>query len=327
MLAEAVALTQELGRWDTFEGVQMRASLALAHWDQGRVAECRALIEPLLDLAEPPSDLPDGTRFEVLSAIGFVLTESGEPGAGEARLREALELVPTLADQGRYRVRSTRLALAAALLRQGRYDDATALVEPLCSELAPLLPHGNTVALDAFNVRGKLRLEQGRLAESLDDFESVLDAAEANLGERHPRSMNFYNNLATCHIALKHWSEAEDLLRHVIEVSTETLGADSRETLTALSNLGSVLIGSGRHDEAEEVLRSALEQELASQGENGMRTAMAHSNLAICLYHQKRFAEAAALQARALASVAPETAEYPLMERSLTLYRKLAAEN
>ena len=327
MLAEASGLFRELGRWDTREGVQTRAALAVAKWDQGRIAECRSLLDPLLAHAQAPSEVPDVTRFEILAATGFVLAETGDPKSGEVRLREALEFAQRLPDEEQYRLRSVQVSLAASLLRQARHPEAAELIEPLCRELAPLLPHGNTVALDAFNVRGRLRLETGRTEAALGDFESALAAAEAKLGAQHPRSINLTNNLATCLIALARWGEAEDLLRHAIEVSTESLGEDSRETLTALSNLGSVLIGTGRYGEAEEVLRWALDKELAQSGEVGQRTALARSNLAICLYHLQRFGEAADLQALALESVSPDTAEYPLMESALALYRKLAAGN
>lgn len=326
MLTEAAALFRELDRWEAPDGIRLRAALAIAQWEQGQTTECRALLEPLLDRARPPSDLPAMARVEILAVMGFVETELGDPAAGEALLREAVDLEPELAEEDRLRLRVMRLQLAESLMRQGRYADVGELLEPLCDELAPLLSHGNTVALDAFNLRGKLRLEQGRLAESAADFEDALSAAEANLGALHPRTLNAHNNLATSYIAMKRWSEAEELLRHAIESSTETHGPDSRETLTALSNMGSVLIGTGRYDEAEELLRSALERELAVYGETDIRAAMARSNLAICLYHLKRYAEAAEEQAIALEFVSPQTAEYPFMERSLGLYRKLAGQ-
>jgi serine/threonine protein kinase/Tfp pilus assembly protein PilF len=327
LLTESSALFRDLGRWDTREGVQTRVALAVAYWDQGRNADCRALLEPLLEHTRPPSELPDETCFEVLSAMGFVLSESGDPVAGEARLREAMELAQRLPDSEQFRVRSVRVSLSTSLLRQGKREEAAELIEPLCTELAPLLPHGNTVALDAFNVRGRVRLERGQLQEALADFESGLSAAEAKLGMEHPRSINFASSLATCFIALQRWDEAEQLLRHAIESSAAALGADSRESLTALSNLGTVLIGTGRYAEAEEVLRWALDMELAQSGEDHLRTAMVRSNLAICLFHLQRYGEAAEQQERALASVSPQTAEYPDMERSLAIYRNLAAKN
>jgi hypothetical protein len=66
MLSEASALLREQGRWDTVEGVQTRAALAEAYWDESRIAECRALLEPLLARALTPGELPDVTCFEIL---------------------------------------------------------------------------------------------------------------------------------------------------------------------------------------------------------------------------------------------------------------------
>jgi len=328
MLSEASSLLREQGHWDTIEGVETRVALAEAYWDECRIAECSALLEPLFERARTPDALPDMTRFEILGVMGFVLTEAGDPVAGEAQLREALELAKRLPeDEQQSRVRSVRVHLSAALLRQGKYPAATELIEPLCVELAPLLPAGNIVALDAFNIRGKLRLEQGRLDEALSDCESTLSAAEAKLGAQHPRSINLTNNLATCFIALRRWDDAEQLLRHAVELGTETMGEDSRETLTALYNLGTVLIGTNRFAEAEEVLSRVLDLELQVSGEDDIRTARARTNLAICMYHLQRFGEAAELQERALASVSPDLAEHSQMESALAIYRKLAAGN
>ncbi len=321
LLQEADALHTSLGQSETRAAAQTRALLAIAHWDRGQTATCRAILEPLGARAREPGLLPQATRLAILGTLGFVVSEDGDATRGEALLREALALVPSLtpeeATEARMQAQIARCALAANFLRQGRLVEARDLIEPLCDEVLPGLAACRTIALEACNVRARVWLQLGRGADALRECEALARAAETALGAEHPRTLNLHTNLASCLIALGRMEEAEDVLLAVASTAEE----GSQESLVALYNLGTAWIGLGRAAEAEEVLRALVEQELALHGEGHLRTAMARSNHAIALFRLGRAEEAAREQETALATVPPEVAERSLMEEALALYR------
>ena len=322
LLSEACELWHELGQEDSALAVEARGALAILYRDQGRTAECRALLEPLIEHLRSPNELSGTARLTLLAAAGQEVSETGDLVRGEALVREALALAPMVEVKSPIPVQIARCSLGICLLRQGRLDEAAAVLEPLCAELEPMLATGSTIALESFSMRARLRLRQGRLQEGLDDYLNALHAAEANLDHAHPRCVNLRTNLATAYIDMQRWQEAEDMLFEGLEISTQHQGEDSLEARTALLNLATVWNGMGRFAEAEELMRSLVEKEVAQHGETHLRTALARANLAICLFNLGRAQEALEVQELALQSTPPGLAERAYMERSLEIYRR-----
>jgi DNA-binding CsgD family transcriptional regulator/tetratricopeptide (TPR) repeat protein len=149
-----------------------RAMLALV-W-----AECFDEVRPFLDSAiEAARAAGDGGRLSVaLATRAWLELRLGELEAAELDTRTALSM-PALPAPPLYRALNTGL-LVKALVDLGRLDEAEAALELVDGEArSGSMPEG-VLRL----ARGRLRMEQGRAAEALEDFLAVgRDLKEASV--------------------------------------------------------------------------------------------------------------------------------------------------
>ncbi|HEY2372651.1 MAG TPA: AAA family ATPase [Gaiellaceae bacterium] len=144
-------------------GTFARSILALV-W-----AERFGEVRPLLDAAiEQARTAGDGGRLAVMLATrAWLELRLGELGAAELDTRAALSTAGLPAPP-MYRVLNTGL-LVKALVDQGRLDEADAALELVDGDANG----GSTTQAVLRLARGRLRLEQGRVADGLDDFLAV----------------------------------------------------------------------------------------------------------------------------------------------------------
>jgi DNA-binding CsgD family transcriptional regulator len=144
-------------------GTFARATLALV-W-----AERYAEVRPLLDTAiEQARSAGDGGRLSVaLATRAWLGLRLGELGAAELDTRAALSTAGLPAPP-MYRVLNTGL-LVKSLVDQGRLDEADAALDLVEGDATG----GSTTEGVLRLARGRLRVEQGRLADGLDDFLAV----------------------------------------------------------------------------------------------------------------------------------------------------------
>jgi len=259
---------------------QATVSLLLAE----RYAEVRPLLDASISEARTTGD---GSRLAVgLAHRAWLALRSGDLITAEGDARTALvaaELpAPTL-----YRVLNGGV-LVKALVDQGELNAAEQALAPLDSEAES----GSITAAVLRLARGRLRVEQGRVAEGLDDFLAVgvplrralitcpsylpwrSEAALAHLalGEREQarRLADEELELATAFGAPRALGVAQraagviaggdggaDLLRHAIDAFDQ---GDARlERARALADLGALLRRRNRRTEARELLREALD--------------------------------------------------------------------
>jgi tetratricopeptide (TPR) repeat protein len=127
---------------------------------------------------------------------------------------------------------------------------------------------------------------------------AVLAASEKSLGEKHPGTLSFRNNLAAHLWRQRRFAEAVPLTRRTYEIERELLGPDHQSTLVSLMNLGVQLLDLGRRAEAEPLIRKAAADCERVLGTTHPTTISAQNNLATILRDQGKLLEAEALYRR-----------------------------
>jgi DNA-binding CsgD family transcriptional regulator/tetratricopeptide (TPR) repeat protein len=271
-------------------------------------AERYAQVRPLLDdsIAQARST-GDGSRLAVgLAHRGMLALRRGDLSAAEGDTRTALAAAelpaPTM-----YRVLNGGV-LVEALVDQGDLDAAQQALEPLNSEAES----GSVTAAVLRLARGRLRVEQGRVAEGLEDFLAVgvpLTRALVTC----PSFVPWRSQAALAHLALSDREAAQRLAEEELELALafgapraigvakraagvvaggergelllrEAVDAFERgdaklERARALADLGAMLRRRNRRTEAREFLREALDaacrsgaRPLADHAETELRT-------------------------------------------------------
>jgi DNA-binding CsgD family transcriptional regulator len=251
-------------------------------------AERYAQVRPLLDasIAEARA-AGDSSRLAVgLAHRGWMAFRRGDLSAAEADSRTALSTVG-LPAPAMYRVLNGGV-LVNALLDQGELDEAERALAPLEDEVELGALTAGVLRL----ARGRLRVEQGRVREGLEDFLAVgslasralatcpsylpwrSEAAHAHLrlGEREAAQRLAHEELelarvfgaprtlgVACHAAgvAAGGDRGEALLREAVDAFA---AGDARlERVRALADLGALLRRRNRRSEARDLLREALD--------------------------------------------------------------------
>ena len=251
-------------------------------------AERYAQVRPLLDASIAQARATgDSSRLAIgLATRGWLALRRGDLIAAEGDARTALVAAdlpaPTL-----YRLLNGGV-LVKTLVDQGELDAAEQALAPL----DPEAESGSITAAVLRLARGRLRVEQGRVAEGLEDFLAVgarltsgmvtcpgflpwrSDAALAHLalGEREParrladeelelaRAFGTRRALGVAKRAagvVAGGDRGASLLREAIEAFEQ--GDASLERARALVDLGALLRRRNRRTEARELLREALD--------------------------------------------------------------------
>jgi serine/threonine protein kinase/Flp pilus assembly protein TadD len=121
-------------------------NLAIAVMHQGRLEEAQTLLEQTVAIVRPIFR-PDHPRLAVyLLNLARVQIDRGEAVQAEPALRQVLDVRQRLYPAGDWRIAQARSLLGASLTKQGRYDDAEALLLEAAKSLKPVPgPQGREV--------------------------------------------------------------------------------------------------------------------------------------------------------------------------------------
>ena len=247
-------------------------------------AQLRSLLDASISQARATGD---SSRLAVgLAHRGWLALRRGDPGAAESDARTALAAAE-LPAPALYRVLNGGV-LVAALVEQGELETAEQALAQLDSEAG-----SGSLASEVLRLaRGRLRVEQGRLAEGLEDFMGVGERLTRAL-VTCPSYLPWRSEAALAHLTLGNPEQArrladeevelarafgtpralgvakraagiaaggvqgEHLLREAVEAFER---ADARlERARALADLGAMLRRRNRRTEARELLREALD--------------------------------------------------------------------
>jgi DNA-binding CsgD family transcriptional regulator len=291
--------------WFAFATWFSQATLSLL-WTE-RYAQVRPLLDASIAQARACGD---GSRLAVgLAHRGWLALRCGDLCAAEGDARTALAATelpaPTL-----YRVLNAGV-LVKTLVDQGELDAAEQALAPLDSEAES----GSITAAVLRLARGRLRVEQRRVAKGLEDFLAVgvrLTRAQITC----PGCLPWRSEAALAHLALGDRDSAVRLVEEELELA-RAFGAP-RAFGVALRAAGVVAGG----DRGASLLREAIES--LERGDAGLERARALADLGALLRRRNRRTEARELLREAL-DTAHRAGARPLAEYAETELRATGA--
>ncbi len=274
-------------------------------------AERYAQVRPLLDTSIAQARATgDGSRLAVgLAHRGWLALRRGDLCAAEGDARTAL-VASQLPAPSLYRVLNAGV-LVEALVDQGELDAAEQALAPLDSEAES----GSITAAVLRVARGRLRVEQGRVAEGLEDFLAVGLALTRAL-ITCPSYLPWRSEAALAHLALGDRESAGRLADEELELA-QAFGAP--RALGVAKRAAGVIAGG---DRGASLLGGAIGQ--FEQGDASLERARALADLGALLRRRNRRTEARELLREAL-DAAHHAGAKPLAERAETELRATGA--
>lgn len=254
------------------------------------MGDWRAALEVYESLQAAPLNDSGRAWADVLG--GQALVQTGEPGAAEPRLREAVRSFDRMGNPIRHAEALERLAIAEQALEDPACEQTAQKALAICRGLQP-----RPVALEVrlLNRLGSVYDGQNRWEEAIKAYE--LAAARSDELRDLNRMARAFNGLAIAYKALGNLAEARAYSQRAITI--HEMFRDTLAIASAENNLGLVLIQLGRHDEA----RGHLERSLSLCDEQGIDQGRAHVLLSLAELDlaQERFDGALARATEALA--------------------------
>ncbi|KAG0650372.1 Kinesin light chain 3 [Hyphodiscus hymeniophilus] len=198
-----------------------------------------------------------------------------------------MEPKPTISsDDGIMGSLATKDSLAAALTKQGRYDEAEKLLRGVLATREKL---GQSTAdpdmLRTMNNLGGVLNGQSRFAEAEGLHRQVLEADEQSLGSEHSDTIISMTNLAAVLRRQGKLEESEEVQRRALESSRKVHGPGNHETVSILTHLGEILVRLHKEEQADQVSREVAElrQTMRNERENVSEAEELHrQKLALC---------------------------------------------
>jgi serine/threonine-protein kinase len=210
----------------------------------------------------------------VLTGLGYVLRDLGEPDSAETLVRESLEIRRRLQGDNHAEFIKTMAVLAYILRVQGEVDSAEVLYRGVLAKLRVLGDAGRAeLPATLNNLAYLLRLKKDyAAAEPL--YQEALSIHRSIFGEQHPSNRTILGN------------------REVVSLARADKSVDDMRLGRTLTNgLGRFLSEQGRCAEAEAPLREGVEL-LEREAPDHRWTAEAKRLLGSCVGDVGRFAEA-----------------------------------
>jgi serine/threonine protein kinase/tetratricopeptide (TPR) repeat protein len=170
-------------------------------------------------------------------------------------------------------------------------------------------------------VEAEIRQTIGDAYHALGDYptaqlhlERAWDIGRRVLGEEHPCTLTFMNQLAIVYQAQEQFAKAESLIVRVLDARRRLLGDEHPGTLVAMSNLAVLYKDQRQFAKAEPLFIETLEKSRRVQGDEHRDTLILMNNLALLYQEQGQFAraeplfvETLGLRRRALGEEHPDT--------------------
>jgi eukaryotic-like serine/threonine-protein kinase len=227
-----------------------------------------------------------------LNGLGTVLNYEGDPGAGEASLREALENSANFTGVDRAFVVNMYANLAASRRGQGDLDGAIAYQEKALEEVRrlpgkPSVDGGVIHANLAFYV-----MMEGDYARSEALFLEALNIYRDTIGETHQTVSYARINLADNYYLQGHYPRAREEIDRAIKIQQQLLPEGHVDFGLSFTVLGKILTRTNDLAGGESYLRRALEARTRALKPGHRWTAETQSALGENLTKQSHFDEA-----------------------------------
>jgi serine/threonine protein kinase/tetratricopeptide (TPR) repeat protein len=248
-----------------------------------------------------------------LLVLGIVGTTTGLVWALQAERAATLEKERATAAEAQAKqeaaiARAVTGFLQNDLLAQAAPDknarDKKVTVEELLGRAAARIPgkfaQQPRVEAEIRQTIGEAYKALGDLPAAQPHLECAWDLGRRVLGEEHPRTLDYMNDLAALYYRQGQLAKAEPLFVRALELHRRVLGEEHRLTLIVMNNLATVYLDQGQFAKAEPLFVKTLEVMRRVLGEEERRTLMAMSNLASLYQRQGQYSKAEPLLVKAL---------------------------
>ncbi len=154
----------------------------------------------------------------------------------------------------------------------------------------------NTISSLAAAYEGDRQFSKGA-----DQLEPLIKILQVKLGPEHPETLAARMRLAGDLNEMKHWDEAQKMIREIVPAYERLRGPDHPATLAAMNELGAVLRSSGQADQALPLSQQIYERRLRTQGPDHPATINAMNNIANSYSFLHQFDKAIPLAEKVLA--------------------------
>ncbi len=192
-----------------------------------------------------------------LTSVGALRWHQGRLAEAEPLYREAHEMGTRL-DPDDEATLLAELNLATLLRSQGRFKEATPLIERNVEAKRRLLGPEEDATLDAVSNLANHDQETGDPVRAEQERRPNLEVRQRVLGEKAPGTISDLNNLANDVALQGRLEEAATLNTRVLALKDEVLGPEHPSTLNTLNNIGEVYDLTGRDAEAEPALAEGM---------------------------------------------------------------------
>jgi len=226
-----------------------------------------------------------------LTSVGALRWHQGRLADAEPLYREAYEMGTRLGPDDEAALLA-ELNLATLLRSQGRYKEATPLIERNVEAKRRLLGPEAGATLDAVSNLANHYQETGDPARAEQERRPNLEVRRRVFGEKAPGTISDLNNLANDVALQGRFEEAATLNTRVLALKEEVFGPEHPSTLNTLNNIAEVYDLTGRDADAEAMHRRALAGRLKVLGPAHQRTLHSEERLAAVLERRGRYADA-----------------------------------
>ena len=293
LIRESLALRRRLlGNEDKDVAITL-IELARVLNDSGRPNEAEPFIRESLAIRTKVFGEVHRETAVSKSELGRLLMRRGDLAGAEPLLRDALAIDMNVLGRDHPNTASSQSILAGLLMSKGDLAAAEPLLgEALATKRRVFGPQGleYAVTLSSLAIAAEW---QGRLAKAQATFEECLRIARPQLGDAHPRVLDYMLHLARVRIARGDGAAADSSLRHVLTAREKLYPAGDWRIAQAQSLLGAALLAQKRYAEAEPLMIAA---DGALKPIPGMQERERHDNRArlVTLYQQSGRPERAA---------------------------------
>jgi serine/threonine protein kinase len=257
LIRESLAIRRRvLGSQDKDVAVTL-IELARVLNDTGRAAEAEPLIRESLAIRSAVLGVDHRETAVSESELGRLLMRRGDLAGAEPRLRHALAIDLKALGPDHPNTAASEGNLAVLLMNKG--DIAAA--EPLLREsLAVRRKVFGTQSADYAVGLNTLALAlewNGRVVDARAMYDEALRITRSQLGEAHPRVLDYTLNVARVEIAEGRGAQTESSLRAVLAAREKLYPAGDWRIAQAQSLLGAALLAQKRYLEAEPLMTAA----------------------------------------------------------------------
>lgn len=261
-------------------------------YSRGREITVRELIdqsatEMRAELVNQPSVLA-----EMLSVLGMVYSDLGEPEAGWPLIEQALELQRAQGDGDSPELADRIFAMGYILDEQGEFDEAMQYHNQALEMRRRLYGEKHLLVAESLNELGVALYYPFELDSALVVWTQAYDMRKELLDAPHHDLVESLSNLGAVYNDLGELPKAETYYRQALDMLQELDAQDSPSYASNLHNFGSLLTQLEAFDEAEVMLKEAISLRTTIFGEKHEDTAKSINYLGRLNFARGSYAEA-----------------------------------